>query len=236
MTPDLAVQDQLVFPALCPHRYYYYICNFAEFKMDYVSDTYPSITGLNPSTFSFPQWLEAVHPEDVEFIQKCEKVAERFLFEILEPEQMLEYKVSYSYRMRDTDGHYFHALHQAMAISLTESKSLYHVLGIETNIGHLTHHPNKTISFIDLKSQQHYLNLDVENPQFVSTKELSYNFTHQELNILELISFGNSSKDIAETLNISAHTVRKHRENILRKSSASNITALVADLIRQGLL
>lgn len=219
-----------------PASFYYYIINFAELKVEFVSDNYQLMTGLDPNTFSLEQWLEPIHASEIDFVHKCEKVAGKFLFDFLSTDQILQYKVSYTYKMRGIDNQYFQSLHQATAISLTENNFIGCVLGVETNIEHLINRPKKKISFIDLKSQKHYLNIDVDNPDFINSVKFPYGFTQQEMNIIELISHGNSSNEIADLLSISNHTVRKHRENALAKTPSNNMTSLIADLLRQGYL
>lgn len=56
------------------------------------------------------------------------------------------------------------------------------------------------------------------------------NLTKRELETLNLIAEGYSSKEIAHTLHISNRTVEKHRASLLLKSGTKN----VADLIRYG--
>ena len=48
-------------------------------------------------------------------------------------------------------------------------------------------------------------------------------FSHTEFNIIELIDEGLSSKEIAEKLFRSVHTINTHRTNILEKSGKSSI-------------
>jgi DNA-binding CsgD family transcriptional regulator len=47
--------------------------------------------------------------------------------------------------------------------------------------------------------------------------------------VLRLISAGKTSKHIARLLGVSDLTVRKHRENLMRKLGAANAAQLVAD-------
>ncbi len=54
--------------------------------------------------------------------------------------------------------------------------------------------------------------------------------TAREIEILHLLSFGFSTKEIASSLYISYETVKNHRRNLLEKIGAKN-TAL---LIRRG--
>ena len=54
--------------------------------------------------------------------------------------------------------------------------------------------------------------------------------TAQEKKVLDLVSKGHSSIEIAQTLGVSPHTVESHRKNLLIKMSARN----TADLVRRA--
>ncbi len=49
----------------------------------------------------------------------------------------------------------------------------------------------------------------------------------RELEILKLVGEGNSSKEIANKLFLSEFTVNTHRRNMLKKTGASNLAALI---------
>lgn len=59
--------------------------------------------------------------------------------------------------------------------------------------------------------------------------------TVREKEILVLIANGHSSQDIAEKLNLSVLTVRKHRQNLMSKLSLHNVAEVTAYAIRDGL-
>jgi DNA-binding NarL/FixJ family response regulator len=59
--------------------------------------------------------------------------------------------------------------------------------------------------------------------------------TERELEIAACVGRGMSSRQIGQHFEISAHTVRKHRENIARKLGLRNAAELVAWAIRHGL-
>lgn len=56
----------------------------------------------------------------------------------------------------------------------------------------------------------------------------------RELEILELISFGYSDKEIACNLNISTRTVQTHVTRIVLKTGARNRTSAVANYLRNS--
>jgi DNA-binding CsgD family transcriptional regulator len=51
--------------------------------------------------------------------------------------------------------------------------------------------------------------------------------TIKEKTVLSLVSSGLTTKEIADALNISHHTVESHRKNLLRKCGAKNSAELV---------
>lgn len=60
--------------------------------------------------------------------------------------------------------------------------------------------------------------------------------TPKERQILQMIAEGNTTKDIAGTLNVSIKTVEVHRSNIMRKLNLHNIADLTKYAIREGLI
>ena len=67
----------------------------------------------------------------------------------------------------------------------------------------------------------------------MNTYQPTWDFTSRELQIISYIQRGNSTKEIAESLNLSAFTIKKHRENIARKigcSGKSDFRKAVSDI------
>lgn len=61
-------------------------------------------------------------------------------------------------------------------------------------------------------------------------------FTERELEVLRLLSIGYKSKDIEKILNISLHTVRTHRRNMLKKTRLKSTMELVNFASKEGIL
>lgn len=60
--------------------------------------------------------------------------------------------------------------------------------------------------------------------------------TEREVDIIKLIARGNTNKEVAEELNISAHTVNTHRKNIMAKLNINNVAGLVIYAFQEDLL
>lgn len=63
----------------------------------------------------------------------------------------------------------------------------------------------------------------------------NYGVTLRELEILQFIARGSDNRNIAAQLNVSFATVRKHRENLMRKLNLHNTAELTAYAIKRGL-
>lgn len=66
--------------------------------------------------------------------------------------------------------------------------------------------------------------------------DINNNITKRELEILDLLSRGLCSKEIAEKLFITPYTVEYHRRQMLRKTSSRNIAELIGNAYRLGIL
>ena len=60
--------------------------------------------------------------------------------------------------------------------------------------------------------------------------------TDREVEIVKLIAEGLTTKDIAEKLFLSFHTISTHRKNIFRKAGITNSSELVRYAVRRGLV
>ncbi len=60
--------------------------------------------------------------------------------------------------------------------------------------------------------------------------------TTREREVLKMIGEGNKSKEIADYLCISLHTVEKHRSNLMEKLNLHSVSALVSYAIEKGLV
>jgi DNA-binding NarL/FixJ family response regulator len=63
-----------------------------------------------------------------------------------------------------------------------------------------------------------------------------FNISDREKEILQLICMEYSSPEISEKLNISSRTVEGHRNNLLQKSGAKNVSGLVMFAVRNGIV
>jgi DNA-binding NarL/FixJ family response regulator len=78
----------------------------------------------------------------------------------------------------------------------------------------------------------------IENMQGEDEKKRAFipKVTRRELEVLELVSNGLPTQEIADTLFISFNTVESHRKNLLSKFGARNVAELVRMAVERGIL
>lgn len=235
---DLEKVNSRLASIFCPGPFYHYIFDFQTYSFDRMSDDYNQLSGLDPETATIDQFLERIHPDDVAFFSKAENTAAHFLFGYLEPNQIFDYKVSYCFRQRDASGQYKLILHQAMALTLDSEDRLGKVLGVHSDISHITNINTYKISFFGLNGHPSFTNIDVFEDQrdHIHLESKVSEISIREVQVLRLISEGMKAKEIGGLLHISEATVRKHRENLLRKTNSANSPQLIAYSIRNGLI
>ncbi|WP_374593488.1 response regulator [Aquabacterium sp.] len=77
---------------------------------------------------------------------------------------------------------------------------------------------------------------DGSTPAGGAAPDLGPRLTVRELEVLKLVGAGHSNTQVSVLLGISVGTVRKHRENLMRKLGLHNVAQLTAYGIKAGLL
>jgi DNA-binding NarL/FixJ family response regulator len=73
----------------------------------------------------------------------------------------------------------------------------------------------------------------VAHPESASSRDF---LTEREREILQMVAEGNSTKEIASKLGISAKTVDNHRTNLMRKLDIHDVASLTRHALEQGIL
>jgi PAS domain S-box-containing protein len=208
----------------------------------FMSSSIVQLTGWEADDFhkgGFGFGMSLIHPDDVGgvmniFEQEIEKRnREPFLHDHLVWQA--------SFRYRTADGKYIRIRTETLILERNENMAVRLVMSTfrkyetdqrksqsiaGTNSGEsiriIDGKPYINIEFLNRLRSQTGSQGDVES----TLPEL----TDRELQILQLLSVGNSSQKIAKQLNISTHTVSTHRKQLLRKLGAQN----GADLIRRA--
>ena len=152
-----------------------------------------------------------VHPDDWEIVRRIDKKVWEFLDTLLE-EEKLTYKYIYEMRVLDR-GKYVRMIYQMRILAFKGDNFL--AMGIIDIAPEQS--ANTSVRF-QIKNC-----LTDEIVPFAIESATDTLLTPREREILALAKEGMFSKEISEKLNISIHTVNRHRQNILEKLQVDNI-------------
>ena len=161
-----------------------------------------------------PQELDIeklVHPDDLEVVRRIDKKVWEFL-DTLPEEEKLAYKYIYELRVLEK-GKYIRMIYQMRILAFKDDNFL-------------------AMGMIDLAPEQSAntsVRFQIKNcltdevVPFTIESATDVLLTPRKREILALAKEGMFSKEISEKLNISIHTVNRHRQNILEKLQVDNM-------------
>ena len=156
-----------------------------------------------------------VHPDDWEVVRRIDKKVWEFL-NTLPEEEKLTYKYIYELRILER-GKYVRMIYQMRILAFKEDNFL--AMGIIDIAPEQS--ANTSVRF-QIKNC-----LTDEIVPFTIESATDVLLTPREREILALAKEGMFSKEISEKLNISIHTVNRHRQNILEKLQVDNMIEAV---------
>lgn len=190
-----------------------YKCRYA-----YASSNFVDLLGYDDHKIATLErqgdYLESrIHPDDRTQLETLQIKLSQFIYS-LPPEQRNDYSNIYSFRILNAKQQYVRVTSRHQVLEQDCNGKAWLVIG------------NMDISPDQKKSESvdcTVLNLKSGEMFSPSSSLVSpVNLTNRELEILRLIQKGMLSKEIADKLCISIHTVNIHRQNLLRKLGVQN--------------
>lgn len=200
-------------PEVVSLKRYYFIMNAFSNEIEFVSESIRHILGYDPAEYTTEFLMSVIHPEDVPYCMESERKVIEFM-DKLHFEDHYRFYSKYSYRVRRLNGDYVFINQSYQAIETNEK-------------GHMSRslvfHDLAEVGFTRKNNDLRIIDRMKNRPVHI---ENHYDLSKREIEILDLILQGKSSKDIATLIFISEHTVNTHRRRILAKTNANNFLEL----------
>lgn len=190
-----------------------YKCNYT-----YASSNFVDLLGYDSHKIETLErqgdYLESrIHPDDRAQLATLQVTLAQFIYN-LPLEQRNDYSNIYSFRMLNARQQYIRVTSRHQVLEQDRNGKAWLI------IGNMDISPNqRDFETVDCTV------LNLKNGEIFSPSLLplpSANLTNREIEILRLIQKGLLSKEIADKLCISIHTVNIHRQNLLRKLGVQN--------------
>ncbi len=142
-------------------------------------------------------------------------------------------RVSYNTKVIRADGSMGWYLHQIKILQSDENNKPQFGLKLVTDISDFK--KDEAIDLVISKKDDNGIFKKIFSQTFVSDKK-DFNISEREIEVLALIGAGKSSKEIADLLFISEHTVNNHRKNMIRKLDVKSTGEIVKKAIAYGII
>lgn len=175
-------------------------------------------------------WYDRVDASDKDRLYQINKEAFQ-LINALALDMRQYFKFSHIYRMRNGAGDMLWLLQTVIPVLIDPNGSIVYTLN---TINDITPYKHDNCSF----GTFHYPigREEYELIRLPSDEQYAKLLTKREREIIRMLMDGMSSKQIAQTLQISPNTVNNHRKRLLGKTGCNNSMELVRYAIEQGLL
>ena len=197
-------------------------------KYLFTSKRSTQILGIEPEKVDPGFFMNTIHPDDLQRLvlgrAKMYNVAQEIY-----AAKAGNALMSFTLRVKSPKGGYNHILGQAYFFHSTIPREAVFIIQVLTNLD----------KKIKVNPDGHwYVGSDVSLFEFPDEKllQMGSNLSDREFQIVKLIASGMSSKEIADKLALSIHTVNTHRSNILEKTQKATIADLIYEFKNLGLL
>ncbi len=205
-------------------------------KHIYMSDGYHNIIGLSPEVIrNTPELADIdsrMHPDD----QLEMTIAGMHFLKIafaLPPSQKKNSKLIAEYRIRNRHNEYIRVVEQFQAIELDKKGNAWLALCfMDISPNQEMNEPFRCKAFNFSTGEM----MDWEDEKRLSFPQKEETLSPRENEILKMVAAGMISKEIADKLFISVHTVNTHRQNILEKLKADNSREAIVYAQKFGLI
>jgi DNA-binding CsgD family transcriptional regulator len=186
----------------------------------------PSIEHNTNDPFYYTQFI---HPDDQPLVFDSYRKTFNFILS-LPVEERKDYKLILNFRQLDKNGRYLNLILQVVVLELDRKGNIWLILIIDDLLPEKITLSEVSRRLINIKTGKTCLfknDLLKNNKTVLSTREIE---------VLDLVSKGFVSKEIADKLYVSVNTVNNHRQNILEKINAANTSEAVIYARNLGLL
>lgn len=161
-----------------------------------------------------PYWFNRIHPDDLTIWMKV--LEDMMVFTMTEIKQEDRSKLTYTwnYRIKNNKGEYLNLLEHQTPTYFDEFGKPVIAIAHATIVGKEENKPIIALAKM-LNENNEYETLLYKN--YSDKLLLPETISKREQDVIRLLALNNTSKQIAEKLFISSHTVDGHRRNILKK-------------------
>lgn len=195
---------------------FFIVINTSRKCYEFISDNFKTVLGhdINLMKSVGPKYFLAfIHPDDLPIWLNVSKELMEYTSKNIEPIERKKLLYTYNFRIKNSKNKYQNIIAHLTPIAFDSFGTPVLAVSHYTVVGEGQFKP--LIGAIKvLNNKNNYETIFYKN---YSQEALSNKLSKREIDIIQELAMGRSSKEIADKLCISSHTVDQHRRNILKK-------------------
>ena len=237
--PDLVV-DRFSASQNVPARFapVTFLLDFATRKYVHVHESCFDMFGYTHSWFlesGLTEFLKTWHPADYKIINEKIFADNMEFLRTIPKENFFDFIFSYNYRVLNPSGEFVNTLQRCSYIADDISGLPAGMVGVAFDITHFKNDNTIVHTIEESKWHNHEIVNELRFKKIHAVDEMGL-ISKREKEILLFIAKGLSTKQIADKLKISAHTINNHRKNMLAKTNCKSSAELINYATKHGLL
>ncbi len=239
------IQPEVYFSPLVEHikkfavgQYFWFVANLMEGNTSLAGGMSQQIIGISLDTLvsSSPDTLfNRAHPDD---ISQMFAFTNQWVLTLndVSMERKKQLHPTIYIRLKNHEERYKWTMVKYIDHIFDEAGNVIYAFTLVTDISHIKTEGPAMMSIIDSEDEvcQHFF-CSTENGLF-EAQGYTTALTKREIEVLNQLSIGLSSKQIASELNIAIKTVDNHRQNMLQKTNSKSTGELISYAIKSGYL
>ncbi|NMM47299.1 helix-turn-helix domain-containing protein [Marinigracilibium pacificum] len=210
-----------------------FITNSSNKKYEYITKNVEYCTHIKRDEIysgGFDFIFSRIHPHDLDdWHEVTGAIIEEIIKLPLDKKQKCNFQ--FNYRIKNGYGDYINILEGQIPIAFNKDEIPYLFLSQVTVLGNeIETSPKGVLMLLNNEGEYEKFFEILPNPKAKN----NFNLTKRELQILEVINKGLTSREVADNLHISKETVDKHRKNIIKKMGVNNTVAAINLLKNQN--
>lgn len=212
---------------LLPSMSFFILTNTVTNTYEFVSENFNTVLGLDKKRMlneGVPYWFSHHHPVDLDIWLKMIKELMLFTMTEVEPEDRKKLSYTWNLRIKNKADEYVNVYKHQTPIVFDENEKP--VIGISHNTVTSADIEIPMIASIKiLNDNNEYETIYNKN---YSQQHLTQGLSYREQDVLRLLALEKTSKQIAQKLSISHHTVDGHRRKIIHKLNLKNTADIIS--------
>lgn len=224
------------FKKLAIGKYFWLIANTTTWTTELCGGSIQEILGVKAEDILYqpPQLIfKQTHPEDLQHMFAFTNYWVDYFMQ-LPDESKAHNRATIYLRMLTAQNVFNWMMVQYADQILDEHGNILFGLTLITNIQHIKNEGVASMSILDTYHENCQQFICVDGKSLPDTNSNTASITRREIEVLRLLASGNSSKQIADILQLSQKTVDNHRQNMLHKTNSTSTAALVVYGIKNG--